>query len=106
MKIKLPRKSRYKVFRPLGRVLRDNREVLCLSDGYYFVIRFAAGHVPHSTLFDSPHFRLRLLSDFVLVGTMYGVPGREYVWEDISCPHQVVASGQSVVVKVSKERVG
>jgi len=35
---------------------------------------------------------------------MYGVPGREYVWEDISCPHQVVASGQSVVVKVSKER--
>lgn len=105
MKIKLPRKSRYKVFRPLGRVERTNREVLCLSDGYYFVIRFAAGHVPHLSLFSEPHFRLRLRSDFVLVGTMYGQPHKEYIWEDISCPHQVVSSGQSVVVKVSKEKV-
>lgn len=108
MKIKLPRKSRYKVFRPLGRVVRSNREVLCLSDGYYFVIRFAVGHVPHPSVFDHPNFRFVLQSDFVLYGTLFGVPRESYVFEDICCPRQVVLEGKIVKIRVSceTERVG
>jgi hypothetical protein len=41
-----------------------------------------------------------LKSNFVLVGTMYGIPHCEYAYEDIFFPRQVVSSGKSIQVQV------
>lgn len=100
MNIHLPRKSIYKVFRPVGRVVQSSGELLCLSDGIFFLVKFASGHFPHSSVCGNPHFRLVLKSNFVLVGTMYGIPHCDYAYEDIFFPRQVVSSGKSMQVQV------
>lgn len=99
MNLKMSRKSIYKVFRPVGRVIRSG-ELLCLSDGIYFIIRFASGHIPHPSVCGNPHVRFVLKANFVLVSTLYGVPHCEYAYEDIFFPRQVVMDGKLCKVQV------
>lgn len=100
MNLKMPRKSVYKVFRPVGRVVQSNGELLCMSDGIYFLIKFASGHFPHSSICGNPHVRFVLKVNFVLVSTLYGVPHCEYAYEDIYYPRQIVCKGSTVLAEV------
>lgn len=100
MNLKMPRKSVHKVFRPVGRAVQFNGELLCISDGIYFLIKFASGHFPHSSICGNPHVRFVLKSNFVLVSTLYGVPYCEYAYEDIFFPRQVVMDGKLCKVQV------
>ena len=95
-KIRMPRKSIAKIFRPVGQVVRSNRELLCVCDGLYFVIRFKQAALQLVTL--KPHFRLVLKTDFRLVSTMYGIPENEMGYEDIFIPHQVVIHNKTATV--------
>jgi len=97
-KIRIPKKSIHKVFRPVGKVIRSNRELLCMStEGVFFIIRFSADALPHLRI--EPHFRLVLKTDFRLVGTSYGVPCCELGYEDVYIPSQVVIKEGKVKCK-------
>ena len=84
------KKSVRKVFRPLSKLIHG-RDLVCLSDGYYFLVRFAEGaQLPSPALLGNPHFRLVLMKDFSFRGRLYSVLQDElYQFEEVFFPHQV-----------------
>ena len=84
------KKSVHKVFRPLSKLIHG-RDLVCLSDGYYFLVRFAENSpAPSPALLSDPHFRLVLMKDFSLRVRVRSVLWDDvYQYEEIFFPHQV-----------------
>ena len=84
------KKSVRKVFRPLSKLIHG-RDLVCLSDGYYFLVRFAEDSpAPLPSLLADPHFRLVLMHDFSLRGRVKSILCDDaYRYDEIFFPHQV-----------------
>lgn len=95
--LKIPRKSVSKVFHPLGKFPKANGEILCLSQGLYYVIKVSKSDVC-KVQFGS-HDRLILRVDFRLVRTSYGVVRDVISYDDIYIPSQVQVNEKSVTCR-------
>ena len=87
------KKSVYKVLRPLSKVIHG-RDLVCLSDGYYFLVRFSGGSpAPSPALLGDPHFRLVLMRDYSLRGRLYNILQDDlYQYDEIVFPHKSTLS--------------